>query len=201
MLAHAASCPECRALLQQYSALADELLLAAPEHEPPAGFETRVVERLGAGRSRVLLDRIGLQRPLRLALAGVAVAAVAAGSVLFAVRDERRDASRYRDTLAAVEGAYFDSAGLRERGGEVAGKVVGYQGSPSWLMVSVAPRYRSGSYRCELVTRSGQRILLRKFQLDAASGTWGQAIPVSLRDLAEVRVFDGDADGVLRARF
>jgi hypothetical protein len=200
-LAHTASCSECRTLLAEYAALGDELLLAAPEREPPAGFETRVVDRLRARRRGGVFAWLGLRRPLRVALAGMAVAAVTSAVLLVALRDERRDASRYRDTLAAVGGEYFDSAGLREPGGELAGKVVAYQGSPSWLLVSVAPSYRSGSYRCELVTRSGRRVLLRRFQLDEASGTWGQAIPVSLRDLAEVRVFDGDGEGMLRARF
>jgi hypothetical protein len=180
--------------VREYAALGDELLLLAPEREPPAGFESRVVDRLGG------FERPKPRRPLRIALGGAAVAAITAAAMLITFKDERRDASRYRDTLAAIHGQYFDSAGLRERGGGVAGKVVGYQGSPSWLLVSVAPSYRSGSYRCELVMRSGQTILLRKFQLDQESGTWGQAIPVSLRDLAEVRVFGGH-DGVLRARF
>jgi hypothetical protein len=195
-LAHAAECSECRTLLREYAALGDELLLVAPEHEPPAGFETRLVERLG-GFERPRLRR----RPLRLAFGGIAVAAITAAAMLITFKDERRDASHYRDTLAAVGGKYFDSAGLREPGGDLAGKVVGYEGSPSWLLVSLGPRYRSEDYRCELVTRSGRRIRLRSFKLDKSSGTWGQAIPVSLREVAEVRVLDGGDEGALRARF
>jgi putative zinc finger protein len=201
VLAHAASCAECRALLREYAALGDELLLLAPEREPSAGFEVRVAERLDRAGSPRTFKRLGLRAWLRPALAVLAAAAVTAGAMFAAFRDERRDASRYRDTLAAVDGSYFDSARLRETGGEVAGKVVGYQGSPSWLMVSLAPAYRSETYRCELVTRSGRRIPMQAFQLDEVSGTWGQAIPVSLRDVAEVRVFDGDHGGALRARF
>ena len=196
VLAHAASCAECRALVREYAALGDELLLAAPEKEPSAGFESRVIHRLG-GFDRPRLRR----RPLRLALGGIAVAAITAAAMLITFNDERRDASHYRDTLAAVGGSYFDSAGLREPGGELAGKVVGYDGSPSWLLVSVDPAYRSKTYRCELVTRSGRRIRLRAFKLDEASGTWGQAIPVSLREVAEVRVSDSGRAEALRATF
>jgi hypothetical protein len=199
-LAHAASCAECRALLREYAALGDELLLIAPEREPSSGFEVRVAERLGAVRSPRVIRPVGLRR-LRPALAVAAAAALTAGVMLGAFRDERRDASRYRDTLAVVNGSYFDSARLQEAGGDVAGKVVGYEGSPSWLLVSVAPAYRSENYRCELVTRSGRRIPMRAFELDEESGTWGQAIPVSLRDVAEVRVFDGEGAEALRARF
>jgi hypothetical protein len=181
VLEHAASCAECGTLLRDYAGIGDDLLLAAPEHEPPAGFESRVVEGLGVKR----LSRS--RRPLRFALAAVAVAATTAAVMIFAFGGESRDG--------------VDSAQLREPGGEVAGKVMGYEGSPSWLLVSVGPAYRSGSYRCELVMRSGRRIRLRAFKLDKESGTWGQAIPVNLHDIAEVRVFDGGDEGALRARF
>src|SRR4051812_20028873 len=41
--APAARAPACRALLERSAATADELLLLAPEHEPPAGFDARVL--------------------------------------------------------------------------------------------------------------------------------------------------------------
>jgi hypothetical protein len=118
-----------------------------------------------------------------------------------AFSEDHRDASRYRDSLAAVGGEYFDAANLEEAGGGSAGNVLAYQGSPSWLMVKVKPAYRSESYRCELITRSGRRIPMDSFRLDAANGTWSQALPVALRDVAEVRVFDGGHEEALRARF
>jgi hypothetical protein len=188
-------------VLGEHSALADELLLVAPAHEPPPGFEWRVVDRLGPGARRGLFARLPEGRALRAALALVAVAAVTAAAMLVAFRDDRQQASRYRHSLSAVKGEFFDAAQLEEPNGAPAGEVFGYQGSPSWLLVKVGPEYRSSSYRCELLTRSGHRIRLREFRLDRVSGTWGQAIPISLRDVAEVRVFDGGKEGPLRARF
>jgi hypothetical protein len=182
-LEHAASCKECRSILGEYSALADELLLLAPGHEPSAGFEGRVVERMGG---RFVRPR---WRPrLRAALAVVAVAALTVGVMFAAFRDDRQDARS-------------QTAQLQEPDGGRAGEVIAYDTSPPWLLVKVAHPYRSSEYKCELVTRSGRRIRLPAFQLDEASGTWGQAIPVSLNDVAEVRVFDGDGEGALRARF
>ena len=58
LLGHAASCVACRARLETTAAVGDRLLPLAPQHEPPAGFETRVlaqlasVERAPARRSR-----------------------------------------------------------------------------------------------------------------------------------------------------
>ena len=46
--AHAAACPACQARLDELALLVDQLLSAAPELEPPAGFEGRVLDHLAA---------------------------------------------------------------------------------------------------------------------------------------------------------
>src|SRR5205823_8680981 len=45
-LEHLGGCADCRRELDELSAIADELVALAPEREPPAGFEGRVIERL-----------------------------------------------------------------------------------------------------------------------------------------------------------
>src|SRR3954467_14261846 len=45
-LHHLADCPECRAEVEKFSDLADDLLLLAPHREPPVGFESRVLGEL-----------------------------------------------------------------------------------------------------------------------------------------------------------
>jgi len=47
LLAHVEECPNCRRLLDQLTETADDLLLAGPEAAPPAGFEDRVLARIG----------------------------------------------------------------------------------------------------------------------------------------------------------
>lgn len=190
-------------MLAEHSALADELLLAAPAHEPPAGFEWRVLERLKAQVPRGLFARLPRGPVLRAATTAAAIAAVVGITVVTLLAAFGDDAQQPRNlhSLSAVKGEFFDAARLEEPSGAPAGEVFGYQGSPSWLLVKVDPEYSSDSYRCELLTRSGKRIQLDEFRLDRVSGTWGQPIPVSLRDVAEVRVFDGSKDGPLRAQF
>lgn len=46
LFAHAAGCPACQARLDELALLVDQLLVAAPELEPPAGFEGRVLDHL-----------------------------------------------------------------------------------------------------------------------------------------------------------
>jgi hypothetical protein len=203
-LEHAATCAECRRVLDEHAVAADELMLVAPAHEPPIGFESRVLERFPeretAHPSTPRRLTVGPRR-LKMAMAIMATAAATAGGMLLAFRDDRRLASDYREILAVAEGKYFDAVHLREPSGARAGQVLGYQGSPSWMVVTVARRYRSHPYRCELVTRDGQRIRLRAFRLDEATGSWGQTIPIDLRDVARLRVVDRESGEVLGASF
>lgn len=48
VLAHLADCPDCRRELEELTRIADEVLLVAPEHDPPAGFEGAVLARIAA---------------------------------------------------------------------------------------------------------------------------------------------------------
>ena len=75
-LRHLADCGECRRLVEQMTGVADELLMLAPAQEPPAGFESRVLEGLGLGGAPKRRRWRGLA--LRVA-APVAAAAVTAG--------------------------------------------------------------------------------------------------------------------------
>ena len=124
-LRHLSTCGECRHALERLSQVADELLVLAPTEEPPAGFESRVVEALGLERPpRRRLPRWLTPRWLAPRLApALAAAAVTAAVLIGAYSDERQTAERYRDTLALADGQYFqakrltDGAGLRWRGG------------------------------------------------------------------------------------
>ncbi|HYF47043.1 MAG TPA: hypothetical protein VD926_12575, partial [Acidimicrobiales bacterium] len=64
-LAHLAGCDECRALVRELTEVVDRLVALAPDAEPPAGFESAVVERIRPPASA--------RRPRRLVLAAAAV--------------------------------------------------------------------------------------------------------------------------------
>ena len=46
-LAHLNGCESCREQVRELTMVGDELLALLPPHEPPAGFESRVLDRLG----------------------------------------------------------------------------------------------------------------------------------------------------------
>ncbi len=71
-LSHLAGCPSCREQVDDLARVADRLLLLAPDDEPPAGFESRVLAAVGVagdgaearsgrrlGRSAAGLRRLG----------------------------------------------------------------------------------------------------------------------------------------------
>jgi len=113
VLDHVVDCSECRHELEDLTALADDLVVLAPEHEPPLGFELRTVRGLQPKRRRRRRWRIPA-----VAFAAAALAATTAtASVLFLVRDDRRLAGEYRATLSEANGTAFRAVPLRDTAG------------------------------------------------------------------------------------
>jgi hypothetical protein len=195
-LAHIATCADCRTRLEETTALVDELLLLAPEHEPPAGFETRVLT--------ALTDRGPLRRRRATWLAAAAAAVlVALGSATAVTRwvdaDDRRLAEQYRQTLQVADGSYLRAAVLTSGSGSGAGHVFAYQGKPSWVFMTVegAP---SGDYDVTLVTRDGRVHSIGECWVRDGRGSWGTTVdaPVDAIDRIEM---SGDGGPTLTAEF
>ena len=197
-LDHLAGCAECRRMVAELSDVTDELLLRAPEREPPVGFESRVLSRLQAPRTTT--RRAWRPRRALLMLAPAAVAAaLATVIVLGATRDDRRLADQYRAALAVAHGTSFEAARLRAPANRSAGVVYAYRGSPSWVFVYLDRARRSTRYRAELVMTSGRRVPVPSLRIDPATGSGGQAIRVDLREVASVRLVGTTPGDVLEA--
>ncbi|MGN6169387.1 MAG: anti-sigma factor family protein [Solirubrobacteraceae bacterium] len=181
-LEHIAGCSDCRRELKELSSLADDLIALAPQHDPPPGFEKRVLDRLAIRNTRPRRAR----RLRRLVFVAVvpAVAAATALAMTFVYSSDRRLASQYRAALQGAHGKYFQSAHLSTRTGQAAGIVFAYQGSPSWLFYTLDGRHSGGLYEEQIVTRSGKTITLPPFRL--TKGSWGVATPIAVRDIARL---------------
>jgi hypothetical protein len=200
-LRHLSACADCRRDVEELSRVSDELLLAAPVAEPPAGFEGRVIDALGLGRRprrktrwlslRWLAPRLG---------PALAAAAVTAAVLIGAYQDDLRTAERYRETLARVDGRYFQAQPLADETGARGGAAFGYEGSPSWVFLTVDPSHRDEVTRGELVTRDGRTIALPALELDRR-GSWGGAIPVDLYRVAAIRLLGDEPGEILHAPF
>ena len=170
-LEHVSGCAGCREFLAELSDVADGLVSLAPSHEPPVGFETRVMEEIHRPPKRNRWRRAAV------ALGAAAlIAALSAGAVLQATEEERELGEDYRETLAVANGEYLTAAVLRgPEGGEV-GHVFGYQGSPSWVFVAVSNVRRDGPYKIVFQGKGG-RSELGWMTLKHGAGSWGGAVP------------------------
>jgi hypothetical protein len=201
-LRHLSTCAECRRIVEQLSQVADELLVLAPTQEPPAGFESRVVNALGLAppprrrrarwlSPRWLAPRVG---------PALAAAAVTAAALVAVYSDDHRIAERYRDTLARADGQYFRAEHLTDGAGSAAGVAFGYEGRPSWLFVTVAPPHRQAVTSGELVTTGRRTIPLPSLELDRR-GSWGGTLPVNVSKVAAIRLLGERPGEVLQASF
>ncbi len=188
-LAHIVTCADCRARLDELTALVDELLLLAPEQEPPPGFEGRVLAAMDAQAPTRRRPTVWLA-----AAAAVVVVALGASTVTrWADADDRRLADQYRQTLEVADGSYLRAADLITVAGSPAGHVFAYQGSPSWLFMTVedAP---SGTYDVTVVTTDGRVHDIGSCWVRDGRGSWGTTldVPITAVDRVEMRNGDGD---------
>jgi hypothetical protein len=193
VLEHVAECADCRHELERQSAVADGLLLLAPEEEPPLGFEVGVLRSI----QPPVEERRSILRPLLALAAVLAAVGITAGAMELGFRDERRLADQYRATLAQANGTYFGAVPLADAAGRKGGVMFVYRGAPSWILVTVEPRDRASVVGAEVVETSGRRTPLAAFRL--SDGAWGGALPADLQAVAAVHLVGADGRSVLVA--
>ncbi len=193
-LGHLAECSACRRHLEELSSLADEMLLLGPAQEPPAGFESRLLGEVREPREP------RRRRPLIAIGAAAAAALATALGMWLAVRDDLEIADRYEETLAVANGEYLAAQPLSAPGGERAGTVFGYQGEPSWVLVTVDPsdRVEPGRYDVQVITPDGKRDGVRPIRVTPNGGGGGGSIPIDFHEVSEVRLLGPGRGNVLR---
>jgi hypothetical protein len=202
-LRHVTGCPGCRRLVSELTSVGDELLLLAPAKDPPSGFESRVLSSVSEPSTRWRLwPLVSRKRWFAAATAAVVLAAAfSGGSVFLATADDRRLANSYQSVLIQGQGAFFAAAPLQGPQGR-AGTVFGYQGQPSWVMVTVQPSIRpEGRFQIQIVTRDGRYLPLGHTVLDGAGEAWGRQLPLDLSQVHELRFIGADGRSTFTATF
>ena len=212
-LRHLGGCAACRQLVSELSAVGDELLLLAPEREPPPGFESRVLGAIAepprprrrlqalAGGGLAPAGWMRARHWAAVAAGAVLVAALGAGSVYRATAGDRQLADSYRAVLSEGQGSAFAAAPLQGSRGRV-GTVFGYQGQPSWMVVTVEPSAPdAGQLQVQAVTRDGRYLALGKAVLGGGNRAWGGQIPVDLSAVRALRFLRSDGQTAFAATF
>lgn len=195
---HLAHCTACRDLVDSLARAADSLLLLAPDVEPPPGFESKVLARMGvappAPASTSLAD-VGPRRPgrsgRRRVLVGVAaaamVAALAGAGVAQLAHDNGRPAGVEQAAPAGVRTALtVDTAGRWTC------RAVVYGDNPTWLVVSLdRTDGLSATFSVEAVPAGGSdAVPVGTFATEQGHGTLAQPVSLPAGNLASVRVLD-----------
>jgi hypothetical protein len=195
-LEHARGCERCRDELAEFAIVAERILVVAPEHEPPPGFESRVLDALPQTRRRA--RRFGRLVPA-LAAAVLVTAAVTASLTLSLTSEERRLGERYGAVLETAGGKYLAARHLRDAAGAKSGVVFAYQGDQPWITVVLSPTVGAERWSVAITTRDGRRRVLGTFDAATTGRVWGRALQDSVPDLASVRL-TGSRGGDLQAR-
>lgn len=216
-LAHLERCDACRENTRQLTITGEELLGLLPAVEPPAGFETRVMTRLGltvgprpapAGRN---LRPVPAGRDLRPApaarLAGASrpggrrkVLAVAA--VTLAVVAAALGGWGLRAATSAPAASPLSSATLVSASHQTVGKIFLYNGGVRWMYMSVDLELGNSTVTCQLEDRNGHVIYAGSFQLAGGYGAWGSPNPLpSDQVVAVARLLTADGHVLATARF
>jgi hypothetical protein len=202
-LAHLDHCASCREKVRELTATGEGLLGLLPSVQPPAGFEARVMDRLGlsvpapsparpprwTSRLALLVRKPAGQAPAgqarpagrtrrALALAAVTLAVVAAGLGGWGLRPG----------TPAPAGAPLSSAALLSASHQTAGKIFVYQGSPRWLYMSVYMPTGNGTVICQVESRGGHITTVGSFRLTGGRGYWGNPVPPTQEPLTGARL-------------
>ncbi|MDP4505486.1 zf-HC2 domain-containing protein [Nonomuraea turcica] len=180
VLRHLSGCAACRRELEQATQVVDALTTLAPAEEPPAAFESAVLARISGGRPRHRWRPIGMHL-----LTAAIVAALVGGGVWGATGPDRRLAESYRETLAIADGRYLTAAVLYA-GQRRVGHAFAYQGSPSWIFLTVEAAGDSGSYQATLAGRDGAWSDLGQVTVSSGRASWGTTVPTPIAEIDRV---------------
>ena len=185
-LEHVDGCPGCREALADLSEVVDDLLLLAPEAEPPIGFESRVMNRIATDDARLgTVVPLTSRRPgrrRRIALVAAAAAVVIGTTTAVVV-------NRHHSTPSVSASDRF--ATLHNAAGGDVGRVIIHDGAEPWVFMAV--RNADGQeYRCELVLGDGTKVSIGSLKLTNGRGSWGGPTTVDLHRVRWVHVVDAD---------
>jgi hypothetical protein len=183
-IAHLDHCEACRENVRQLTMTGEGLLDLLPAMEPPVGFETRVLDRIGlssipdappapvpASPAPAPRRQFGRTRRM-LAVAAAVVGIIVGGAGGWALHNG----------TSSPAPAALDSAALVSVSHQAVGKIYVYRGHPQWLYMSVSGlNSGNGMVLCQVVSRSGQISTVGSFRLASGYGYWGSPAPGSLK--------------------
>jgi anti-sigma factor RsiW len=164
-LSHVESCRRCADELEQLSRVADTVVQAAPEVEPPVGFEVRLFEQMGVADAHRKPHR--RFRASRLVPFGVAAAVIALGLGLGLTLSS----SPVPATTARSQHSGGVSAAFVDHGTAV-GQFDAFGGANPWMSMSLVDSPAQGKVVCAVTTKDGVTHWVGSFVVRKGYGAW-----------------------------
>jgi anti-sigma-K factor RskA len=189
-LSHVESCARCSDELEQLSRVADTVVQAAPDVEPPVGFEVRLFERMGVHEPRHRHWHRP-RGPHRLRPAYWVPAVGAAAAVAVALGLGLGLSSSPAPTTSAQGQAQAQqrilSAALVSDGATV-GHVVTFGGDKPWMSMMLDDSAAHGTVNCVVVTQDGVTHHVGTFVVHKDYAAWASRLPVNPADVRTAEV-------------
>jgi hypothetical protein len=179
---HANGCARCQALVNEFTEVADALPLLAPEHEPPPGFERRV---LAAGKAR----RRRVTRRWIASVAAVAAAAAILSITIVRVVDAGNDTSPAVATAEPVAARMVTNTGGWNAGWA-------YVTNGTSVAVTVNYQFGTGRYRIVGTPPDGASATMGTIAVVDGQGSWTGHSPVNLGPGATIELVGPNGDSV-----
>jgi Putative zinc-finger len=172
-LAHLDHCEACREHVRQLTMTGEQMLGLLPTAEPPAGFETRVMDRLGLAAPAPRPVRHRRRRPAwghgfspRRVLAAAAVVVALLGAALGGW-------GLHASTAPAASSSLTSAALVASNDHDHVGQVFVFNGQPRWMYMSVDLESGNDTVICQLVGADGHITTVGSFRLADGYGSWG----------------------------
>jgi hypothetical protein len=200
---HLCQCGECQSYVDELAAVADRLLLLAPEDEPSAGFESRVLARMAQVRPTARR-----RRPRMMALSAAAVLAVvvaaAFGGAAAIRHTDRTQIGINKEYIAALQhlgGRSLRAAPLTNAQGARVGQAFMYDGTPSWVFVSLDHNGADGTYTVVCTGNGAGPVSWPGLHVAEGHGTLAWTVQGDVRSLDHIQVIDAAGHTPYTARF
>jgi hypothetical protein len=225
-LAHLEGCDACRETVRQLTMTGEQLLGLLPAVEPPAGFENRVMARLGIAVPDVPASTVGgkasspvsrRRRTRRVVKARPPGHARTAGRPVSHLGTSRRTLATLATVLALVVAALggwvthnvtspaqqsaLSSATLLSVTHQDVGEVYYYNSSTHWIYMAVDMPSGDGVITCELEGPNGHYTAVGKFRLTQGYGAWGSPARWSDGKVTGARLLSSNGTVIATATF
>jgi hypothetical protein len=229
-IAHLDHCEACRESVRQLTLTGEGLLGLVPGQEPPAGFETRVLDRIGlptpdadpetapaspAGSrrrpastrpasARPAAGRPGPSRPGGRRLSRTQRMLTAAAVVVAVIAGGLGGWALHNGSSPSAPTAALDSARLvsaASAGHQPVGKIFVYRGQPRWVYMSVSLPGRNSTVICQVEGRGGHFTAIGSFRLTDGYGYWGSPAPGGAGSLTGARLVTPNGTVLATATF